>query len=91
MAVKLPSPDNFLMCREARQITHFRLMRTEQTLMTALGVANAADLDLAILRDDGSNAALISKYNSLNREMADVDNLFDAACDIQRIRIQHEK
>lgn len=91
MAVKLPSPDNFLMCREARQMAHYRLMRAEQELMAALNVTKPADLDMAMLRDGGKNAALISRYNTLSREMADADNLFDAACDIQRIRIQHEQ
>lgn len=88
MAVKLPSPDNFLMAREARQVAHFRLMRIEQQLKEAFSVRTDAELELAMMRDNGKHASLISQFNTLHQEFSAADDNFDAACHIQRSRIQ---
>jgi hypothetical protein len=88
MAVRLPSPDNFLMAREARQVAHYRLMRIEQQLKEAFSVKTDAELEYAMMRDNGKHAGLISQFNALHQEFSAADDNFDAACYIQRSRIQ---
>lgn len=78
------------MCREARQVAHFRLMRIEQQLKDALNVTTNADLELALLRDDGKNAGLIKQFQTSHEDFAAASELFDAACNLQRSRIQDQ-
>lgn len=76
------------MAREARQVAHYRLMRIEQQLKEAFSVKTDAELEHAMMRANGKHASLISQFNALHQEFSAADDNFDAACNIQRSRIQ---
>jgi len=86
----LPCVNDYLACREARQVELYRYIRLEKMLKEALWARDAADLEQKMLqaRSQKRHAAstLIALYNEQGTALDKADKLFDAAEALQKRR-----
>jgi hypothetical protein len=91
LAMKPPCPSQYLDCREHFQKCKFRLRRSENELMAALGVSSVAELEGLLLHEahkrDSPFAARISAYYREHEALGAADRAFEAATTLQRQRI----
>lgn len=90
MVATLPSPNNFLACREARQVAKIRLIQHEDFLLKLFGVNNIVALEEQMLKTC-DHPDEVKKYQQLHEAFEAADSLFDAACSIQRSRIAEDQ
>jgi hypothetical protein len=89
--MKPPCPTRYLDCREHFQKCKFRLRRSENELMAALGVSSVAELEGLLLHEahkrDSPFSAQIASYFQQHEDLGAADRVFEAATQLQRERI----
>jgi hypothetical protein len=89
--MKPPCPTRYLDCREHFQRCKYKLRRSENELMAALGVASVADLEGLLLHEahkrDSPFSAQIASYFRQHEDLGAADRVFEAATELQRQRI----
>jgi hypothetical protein len=93
--MKPPCPTRYLDCREHFQKAKFRLRRTENELMAALGVSSVAELEGLLLHEahkrDSPFSAQIASYFRQHEDLGAADKVFEAATELQRQRIAGQR
>jgi HEPN domain-containing protein len=89
---KVSSPTNYLMARESYKLCTHKLQRTTNVLLKAFEVESIADLEEAMLRERSKHyprfTELTKLYSRQHQELADAENVFEIAAEIQRKRIK---
>lgn len=85
-----PCVNDYLACREARQVELYRYIRLEKMLKEALGASDAGDLEQKMLQARSQKrhpaATLIALYNEQGNALDKAGSLFDAAEALQKRR-----
>ncbi|MCP9914608.1 hypothetical protein KBZ07_14615 [Cyanobium sp. BA20m-14] len=85
-----PCVNDYLACREARQVELYRYIRLEKMLKEALDASDAGDLEQKMLQARSQKrhpaATLIALYNEQGNALDKADSLFDAAEALQKCR-----
>jgi len=92
MVAKYPSPNNFLACRESKQVARFQLLRHEEKMFKLFGVNNHPALEEKLLHCGPLMFPMeVKEYQRLHEAFDAADKLFNAACSIQRSRLSEQK
>ena len=90
MKKALPCVNDYLACREARQVELYRYIRLEKMLKEALGASDAGNLEQKMLEARSQKrhpaATLIALYNEQGNALDKAGSLFDAAEALQKRR-----
>jgi hypothetical protein len=84
--VKLPSPTDWLSCREAYQLAKYLLRKDEHALKTALDIWNDWEIERALLTPTciiGFHKKVADDYKQSSREFDEASKNFELACQIQ--------
>jgi hypothetical protein len=84
--VKLPSPTDWLSCREAYQLAKYLLRKDEHALKTALDIWNDWEIERALLTPTciiGFHKKVADNYKQSSREFDEASKNFELACQIQ--------
>ena len=84
--VKLPSPTDWLSCREAYQLAKYHLRKDEHALKTALDIWNDWEIERALLTYacvNGFHKKVADEYKQSSREFDEASQNYELACQIQ--------
>ena len=84
--VKLPSPTNWLSCRESFQLAKYHLRKDELALKTALDIWNDWEIERALLTPTciiGFHKKVADNYKLSSLEFDEASKNFELACQIQ--------
>jgi hypothetical protein len=84
--VKLPSPTNWLSCREAYQLAKYHLRKDELALKTALDIWSGWEIERALLTHaciKGFHKKIADDYKLSSLEFDEASKNFELACQIQ--------
>ena len=83
---------NYLMARESYKISMHKLRRTEEELLKAFEASSIADLEEKMLKERSKRfprfTELTKLYSRQHQDLADAENVFEIATEIQRERIK---
>ena len=85
--LKLPSPNNWLLCREAYQLAKFHLLKDQRELKEALGIVHDWQLERALLTLPciyGVHKKAADKYRQASNYFDAVSQHYEKACEIHR-------
>jgi hypothetical protein len=85
--LNLPPPNNWLLCREAYQLSKYLLLKDQRELKEALGIFHDWQLERALITLPciyGVHKKAADKYKQSSNEFDEVSRHYEKACEIHR-------